>query len=60
MNIALSKPSYLNWRYGGGQSLEPPTAPGDRNRQPFEFNRSEVGADDECHLAPFSGGKYAL
>jgi hypothetical protein len=59
MKIALSKPAYLNWRYGGGQSLNPPTAPGDWNRSPFEFNRAEIGSDEQCELVP-AEGKYAV
>ena len=52
MRIALSQPAYINWRWGGGQSLEPPTHPDDPNRAPFEFNRPTAGADEWCELVP--------
>ncbi len=59
MQIALSKPAFLNWRYGGGQSLDPPTNSSDRNRSAFEFNRLEVGSDEQCELVVAQGG-YAV
>jgi hypothetical protein len=60
MKVALSEPRFLNWRYGGGQSLEPPTAPDDPNRSPFEYGRTEVGSDEEAELVGLGGGKYAI
>ncbi len=58
--IQLSEPSYLNWRYGGGQSLEPPTAPDDPNRDPFEHGRPSAGADETAKLFRFGDGTYGV
>jgi len=59
VKIALSEPAYVNWRWGGGQSLDPPTAPDDPNRAPFEFGRPTAGADEWCELVP-AGEYYAV
>lgn len=58
--IQLSEPSYLNWRYGGGQSLEPPTAPDDPNRDPFEHGRPVAGIDETAKLFKFADGTYGI
>jgi len=60
MSSAIRDPLHgiLNWRHGGGQSLQPPTVPGDRNRQPFEW-RSSIGADESCTLVKQGNGLYA-
>lgn len=58
--IQLSQPYFLNWRYGGGQSLDPPTNPDDDNHDPFEFGRSEAGVDETAQLVELSDGTYGL
>jgi len=52
MRVALSQPSYINWRWSGGQSLEPPTNPDDPNREPFEYGRPTAGVDEWAELVP--------
>jgi hypothetical protein len=58
--IQLSEPFYLNWRYGGGQSLDPPTQPDDPNRDPFEHGRETAGADETAQLFKFADGTYGI
>ena len=60
MSSAIRDPQHgiLNWRYGGGQGLNPPTNPSDHNRQPFEW-RSAVGPDESCTLVKQGNGLYA-
>jgi hypothetical protein len=58
--IQLSEPFYLNWRYGGGQSLDPPTQPADPNRDPFEHGRETAGADETAQLFQFADGTYGI
>jgi hypothetical protein len=60
MMVQLSVPNYLNWRWGGGQSLQPPTNPADPNRAPFEFGRTVAGQDETCELVALGGGEYAV
>lgn len=58
--IQLSEAYYLNWRWGGGQSLDPPTNPADPNRDPFEHGRSEAGSDETAQLVTFADGTYGI
>ena len=59
-SIQLSEPCYLNWRWGGGQSLEPPTNPDDTDRRAFEYGRKEAGSDETASLVRLSDGSYAI
>ena len=59
-SIQLSEPSYLNWRYGGGQSLNPPTNPSDHNRNAFEHGRKVAGADETAYLVRLWDGPYGI
>jgi hypothetical protein len=59
MKVALSQPSYINWRWGGGQSLEPPTNADDPNREAFEYDRPQAGGDEWVDLIP-QGDYYAV
>jgi hypothetical protein len=58
--IQLSVPSYINWRWGGGQSLEPPTNPNDPDRRPFEFGRTVAAGDETCELVSLTNNEYAV
>lgn len=58
--IQLSEPAFLNWRYGGGQSLDPPTKPDDPNRDPFEHGRPVAGVDETAQLFQFTDGTYGI
>jgi hypothetical protein len=58
--IQLSEPCYVNWRYGGGQSLDPPTHPADQNREPFEYGRTTAGVDETATLVELSDGTYGV
>lgn len=58
--IQLSEPCYLNWRWGGGQSLEPPTNPDDPSRAPFEYGRKEAGSDETAQLIRLADGTYGV
>jgi hypothetical protein len=58
--IQLSEPAFLNWRYGGGQSLDPPTNPDDPNRDPYEHGRPVAGADETGQLFQFADGTYGM
>jgi hypothetical protein len=58
--IQISEPAYLNWRWGGGQSLDPPTQPSDPNRYPFEYGRPVAGADETGNLFQFADGTYGI
>jgi hypothetical protein len=58
--IQISEPAFLNWRYGGGQSLDPPTAPDDPNRDPFEHGRPVAGVDETGNLYQFADATYGV
>jgi hypothetical protein len=58
--LALSKPAFLNWRHGGGQSLDPPTQPDDPNRAAFEYGRTTVGVDEQCSGYEFADGTWGM
>jgi hypothetical protein len=58
--IQISEPAYLNWRYGGGQSLDPPTNPDDPNRDPFEHGRPVAGVDETGNLYQFVDETYGI
>jgi hypothetical protein len=58
--IQLSETCYLNWRWGGGQSLDPPTNPDDLDRAPFEYGRTEAGAHETAQLVSLPDGTFGL
>jgi hypothetical protein len=59
-SIQLSEPAYVNWRYGGGQSLDPPTQPQDKNREAFEYGRATAGVDETANLVELSDGTFGV
>lgn len=60
LTIQLSEPAYLNWRHGGGQSLDPPTNPDDDNREAFEHGRPTAGVDESAQLVELADGTYGI